>query len=306
MSGSTGAALGDDGDEPSPGGLFMLCRAQEERISQLEDLNARKEQQLLKLHSRLEEALSVLQVGQRMYGEHQQMIELGQANLTQLCEAITIKGAGRGQASARASPSGGRVASAPVVADADTSATATPSSRGSAPLRGAVAAPGRDGAPTPAEDASASGSGTGDDSNAGGDLAEVDLQEMLDLMQRADELQQQLTALKAGGAASAAQVGLGGPASPARPGASPLASGPAHGPAAQGNVSSTATALSQALTSQAAEPLKEALSELLAEKDRLAEQLAEEQSQLESQLGSLFAEMREMEKREAAAQAPSS
>lgn len=64
--------------------LRLLIEQQETRISHLEGLNKRKEEQLLKLHGRLEEALTVLQAGQKMYSEQQKVLDAQQATVEEL------------------------------------------------------------------------------------------------------------------------------------------------------------------------------------------------------------------------------
>lgn len=93
--------------------LQILCKQQEERAKALETLNSRKEEQLVKLHNRLEEALAVLQEGQKMYATQQKVMDSQQETIERLCrskpnglekpapEAVPAK-SGRDEARARA------------------------------------------------------------------------------------------------------------------------------------------------------------------------------------------------------------
>ncbi|CAK0834414.1 unnamed protein product [Prorocentrum cordatum] len=62
----------------------LVIEQQETRVAQLEAMNKRKDDQLLKLHGRLEEALAVLQAGQKMYSEQQKVLDAQQATVQEL------------------------------------------------------------------------------------------------------------------------------------------------------------------------------------------------------------------------------
>lgn len=89
--------------------LLILCSQQEERAKALEEMNSRKEEQLVKLHNRLQEALTVLQEGQKMYAQQQQQMDTLQQTIERLCESKAPVQRSNGQAQA-AGPS--RVAQA--------------------------------------------------------------------------------------------------------------------------------------------------------------------------------------------------
>jgi len=151
--------------------LQRLCRQQEGRVVELEALNSRKEEQLLKLHGRLEEALVVLQAGQRMYAEQQRVLDAQQASIAEICQKRAAAG----------------TASIEIVAAATT-------------LRKTGVAP--DNAPcTQAQVADANtDSGTDgslDDADTDADTEAEAGEEMAELARRAGELQAQLEALEA-------------------------------------------------------------------------------------------------------------
>mmetsp|Transcript_59896 Transcript_59896/g.165763 ORF Transcript_59896/g.165763 Transcript_59896/m.165763 type:complete len:222 (-) Transcript_59896:64-729(-) len=91
MAGGAGERA-DGGDEQLAAALRQLCIRQAVRVDELEALNQAKGEQLLKLHGRLEEALMVLQAGQRMYADQQRMLDAQQATIAELCsrQAATI------------------------------------------------------------------------------------------------------------------------------------------------------------------------------------------------------------------------
>eukprot|EP00931_Biecheleriopsis_adriatica_P093654 TRINITY_DN67385_c0_g1_i1.p3 TRINITY_DN67385_c0_g1~~TRINITY_DN67385_c0_g1_i1.p3 ORF type:complete len:186 (-),score=82.76 TRINITY_DN67385_c0_g1_i1:60-617(-) len=70
--------------------LRELCKQQEERAKALEVLQGKKEEQLLKLHTRLEESLIVLQAGQHMYTEQQQLLDEQSARINALCQRCSL------------------------------------------------------------------------------------------------------------------------------------------------------------------------------------------------------------------------
>lgn len=319
----------------------MFCEAQERRIAQLESLNTRKEQQLMKLHSNLEEALSVLQSGQRMYGQHQRMLDAGQADISRLLQSLCAHGEGRGPAIATepvpSSPSGSSSSQSanrlagkgcgPRGGDPsrqDSRPANGPKATGRGAGRPATAAPAQGGrGPGPP---SSNGSGVGgagghgffstlrggdspgrdDSANSqqqmlaaaiqNGDVDEADVREMLELMQKADELQRQLATLQGGGRTTApASMGSTAPLPasegyPSSSGVGPVARGKGgNGTASPGPCSVDALALAASSL-----PLEHAVAELLGAKDTLAEQLADEQMQLASRLTSLYAELNQM------------
>ncbi|CAK9081234.1 unnamed protein product [Durusdinium trenchii] len=67
--------------------LQILCSQQEQRAKALEEMNSRKEEQLVKLHNRLQEALTVLQEGQKMYAQQQQQMDAYQQQIEKLCQS---------------------------------------------------------------------------------------------------------------------------------------------------------------------------------------------------------------------------
>ena len=67
--------------------LQILCSQQEERAKALEEMNNRKEEQLVKLHNRLQEALTVLQEGQKMYAQQQKQMDTFQQTIEKLCQS---------------------------------------------------------------------------------------------------------------------------------------------------------------------------------------------------------------------------
>lgn len=68
----------------------LVIEQQEARVGQLESLNKRKDDQLLKLHGRLEEALAVLQAGQKMYSEQQKVLDSQQATVGELKARVGV------------------------------------------------------------------------------------------------------------------------------------------------------------------------------------------------------------------------
>lgn len=133
---------------------------------------------------------------------------------------------------------------------------------------------------------------------ADSDDEDDDPEEMLALLQRAEELQRELQSL-----GSAAQGGAAGTG----PAASMMSSLSATRPASGGDElmgllgsgESASAAMAQALAMQAAPGLLEALEALSSEKSRLEAQLRDEQTTLEKQLQELHAQMAELETLEA-------
>merc|ERR1719210_1442380 len=82
--GSARKGIGRAAGDAELGSLKDQCQRQEARVSQLEASNRRKEEQLFKLHTRLEEALFVLQAGQKTYADQQKVLEAQQAKIEQL------------------------------------------------------------------------------------------------------------------------------------------------------------------------------------------------------------------------------
>jgi len=72
------------GSDPSPAALKELVSAMERHIAQLENLNERKEEQLLTLHARLEEALEVLQLNKKTYSEQHKLVDMQASLIEQL------------------------------------------------------------------------------------------------------------------------------------------------------------------------------------------------------------------------------
>mmetsp|Transcript_28231 Transcript_28231/g.45390 ORF Transcript_28231/g.45390 Transcript_28231/m.45390 type:complete len:228 (-) Transcript_28231:60-743(-) len=104
--------------------LLILCSQQEERAKALEEMNSRKEEQLVKLHNRLQEALTVLQEGQKMYAQQQQQMDTLQQTIERLCESKAPMQRSNGQAQAagpagpsRVAPAARREAARPAWAD---------------------------------------------------------------------------------------------------------------------------------------------------------------------------------------------
>lgn len=238
--------------------LRALCQQQEERAQALEALNMKKEQQLLKLHGRLEEALLVLQAGQKMYSEQQGVLEEQQATIEELCKISGIAGLAS-EAGRSAS------ASAPV-----SSAIADGGLRGVASVQ--TGDPSKCGAANDGMDDSGSDTGTEDGGPEADEDAETEaeadegLGEMEALARRAEDLQRQLQELG-------------------------QAAGGSDAPAA---LQVQASGAGRVATSRAVEDAPQLLAHLqalIAEKDRLEAQLRNEQQQLEQQLSELYSQM---------------
>eukprot|EP00933_Yihiella_yeosuensis_P015571 TRINITY_DN13543_c0_g1_i1.p1 TRINITY_DN13543_c0_g1~~TRINITY_DN13543_c0_g1_i1.p1 ORF type:complete len:210 (-),score=75.49 TRINITY_DN13543_c0_g1_i1:123-752(-) len=72
--------------------LRTICQKQEQQAVALQQLNDRKEQQLMKMQTRLEEALAVLQAGQQMYAEQQKVMVECDAEIDRLCAKMNSSG----------------------------------------------------------------------------------------------------------------------------------------------------------------------------------------------------------------------
>merc|ERR1712032_171503 len=118
----------------------------------------------LKLHGRLEEALVVLQAGQRMYAEQQRVLDAQQASIAEICKKRVAAGnASLEIVTAASSPEAG---------------VATDNAQGK------------------------QAQVVDDDSDSGTDVGSLDGEDMAELARRAGELQEQLEALEAAAASA--------------------------------------------------------------------------------------------------------
>jgi len=224
--------------------LQRLCKQQESRVVELEALNSRKEEQLLKLHGRLEEALVVLQAGQRMYAEQQRVLDAQQASIAEICQKRVAAGTASFEIEAAAAP-----------------LRKTGTASDSAPSRQAQAADAN-------TDSGTDGSLDGADTDA--DTEAEAGEEMAELARRAGELQAQLEALEA---AAASAIELSPPGAAARAVSRRLHPQPTN---------TVQQAAASAV--QEAPRLLQQLQGLIAQKDRLEAQLRQEQNDLDEQL----------------------